>query len=92
MELINKSLGIKKKMEFVQTHKTLPIKSVYYIDYNTPTMRELLITCLFHQLIVIKLDFIFLPWNIFILEKPRMPGNAFYNRCHPSISTYLSFH
>lgn len=78
-------------MEFVQTHKTLPVKSLYYTDYNIPTMRELLITCLFHQLIIIiiKLDFIFLPWTIFMLEKLRMPDNAFYNRCHTPISTYL---
>lgn len=52
-------------MEFVQSCKTPPVESVYYTGYDIQTMRKLLIACLFQQLIIIvvKLYFIFWPWN-----------------------------
>lgn len=51
-------------MEFVQSHKIVPVELVYDTGSSGQTIKKLLITCLFHQLtiILIKSDIIFLLW------------------------------
>lgn len=81
-------------MEFVQSHKIVPVELVYDTGSSAQTIKKLLITCLFHQLTIIRIksDIIFLLW-VFVSEKSGITDYALLQAMlHIHFNLYKSSH